>query len=258
MLARFRTIALGGLAAALLAAQPAQARADEPLPRFEDPLCPGVVGLKQDAAETVVGMIRGNAEALGLPLASEQTCDANIVVAFIDDGADYLNRLVGQNSTLFFEMDRGEREALLAETGGARAVLRVRARSRDGMPIPRRENLSDIPMAEMWGAHSKIYTATRNDILSALVLIDRGAVTGLSLQQLADYATFRALTHRLPPASARSESIVSLFDEGAERPTGLTDFDRKFLATLYDGLPNLPGSARLAALEAATGAPFTE
>ncbi|KRA80782.1 hypothetical protein [Altererythrobacter sp. Root672] len=258
MLARFRTIALGGLIAALFAAGPAQARADEPLPRFEDAVCPGVVGLKRDAAETVVGMIRVNAEALGLPLANEQTCEANVVVAFIDDGADYLNRLVGQNSTIFFEMDKGERERILAETGDARAVLRVRARSRDGMPIPRRENMTDIPIAEMWGAHSKIYTATRNDILSALVLIDRKAVTGLSLQQLADYATLRAFTHTLPPASARGESIVSLFDEGADRPAGLTDFDHKFLGALYEGLPNLPGSARLAALEAATGAPFTE
>ncbi|MBO9517731.1 MAG: hypothetical protein J7493_06655 [Porphyrobacter sp.] len=258
MLARFRTIALGSLAAAFLVVGPAQARADEPLPRFEDPLCPGVVGLKQEAAETVVGMIRGNAETLGLPLAKEATCEANVVIAFVDDGADYLNRLVDQNSTLFFEMDRAERQALLAETGSARAVLRVRARSRDGMPIPRRENLADIPVAEMWLAHSKIYTATRNDILSALILIDRKAVSGLSLQQLADYASFRALTHTLPPASARDQSIVSLFDEGGDRPNGLTEYDRKFLATLYEGLPNLPGSARLAALEAATGTPFTE
>lgn len=256
MLARFRTIALGSLAAAMLAAGPAEARLDEPLPRFEDPICPGIVGFKQEAAETLVGLIRGNIEALGLRLDKEETCVANVVVAFVDDGAGFVNRLAGGGSIVLIEMRKSDRDALLAETGPTRTALRIRPRTRDGLVIARRDNLMDIPSAEMWQAHSKIYTATRNDIFSALVLIDRDAINGLTLTQIADYATFRALTHRLPPATARSESIVSLFD-GGERPEGLTDFDRKFLRTLYDGLPNLPGSARLAALEKATGAPFT-
>ena len=49
MFARFRTIVLVGLAgAAVLAPLPALAQADEePLARFEDALCPGVLGLRQ-------------------------------------------------------------------------------------------------------------------------------------------------------------------------------------------------------------------
>ena len=205
MFARFRTIALAGLAgAALLAPLPAAAQADEePLARFEDALCPGVIGLQQEAAEAMVGHLRANAEMLGLRHGRERRLRgqlhrrlrrrrAGVPVAAARTARSYL----------FAEMTRDERVALMAETGPARAMLRVRARSRDGMPISRRENLTDLPQTTMWMAHSKIYSATRNDILSAMVLFDRDEIRDLSLTQLADYATFRALAHT-PARSGR-------------------------------------------------------
>ena len=256
MLSRLRTLALGTLAGALLAAAPAAARVDdEPLPRFEDRLCPGIVGLRVEAAETLVGLMRANFEALGLSAAPAASCSPNVVVAFVEDGAAFLKNLSDRQDRIFADMERHEREALLAETGPARAVLKVWSRSRDGLTIARRDSLTDLPRSVQQMAHSKIYTADRHDIVAALVLIDRDALAGLSLQQLADYATFRALTRTQPPEEARGASIVGLFDS-ANRPAGLTEFDRKFLATLYEGVPNLPGSARLAALTDATGHDF--
>jgi hypothetical protein len=257
MLSRLRTLALGALTGALLAAAPAAARVDdEPLARFEDRLCPGIVGLRVDAAETVVGLMRANFEELGLSTAPPSSCSPNVVVAFVDDGAAFLRNLSDRQDLLFADMERAERKSLLAETGPARALLKVWTRTRDGMVVSRRDSLTDPPQMQEQMAHSKIYTAHRKDIVSALVLIDRDAIGGLSLQQLADYATFRALTRTLPPEEARGASIVGLFESGANRPAGLTEFDRKFLDTLYSGVPNLPGSSRLAALTDATGYDF--
>ena len=261
MLARFRTIALAAvLGAFALAPLPATAQADEePLARFEDPLCPGVVGLRQEAAESMVGRLRANAELLGLRMAENGDCEANFVVAFVNDGKVFLSQLEDRNSYIFAEMSRGERVALLSDSGPARAVLRVRARSRDGMPISRRENLTDLPQTTMWMAHSKIYAATRNDIISAMILFDRDAIRGMSLTQLADYATFRALTHQTPdPAAVGAASILTLFEGGEARPEGLTEFDRAYLAQLYAGLANLPAPAKLADLAHATGTDAVE
>lgn len=260
MLTRFRTLVLAGLAGALLAPLPAAAEAnEEPLARFEAALCPGVVGLKREAAETMVGRMRATAEMLGLRMAENGDCEANLVVAFVDDGQAFLSELRDARSYIFAEIPRDERVELLGETGPARAMLRVRARSRDGMPISRRESLTDLPQTWMWSAHSKIYVATRNDIISALVLFDREAIRGMNLAQLADYATFRALVHRLPdPAAAGQTSILALFDEGAARPEGFTEFDLAYLSQLYTGLPNLPAPAKLADLEEATGVPTRE
>ncbi len=252
-----RTLILAGLgAAAALVAVPAQAQSDEePLARFEDAICPGVVGLRVDAAEAVVGRIRENVHALGLRLAPEgESCEPNVVVAVLADGGAFIDKIRHDNGWMFAEMDRGEAQALRDDPGPARAMLRTRTRTRDGLPVARRESLGDIPQATMWMAHSKIYTATRNDILSALVLFDRPAVRGLSLDQLADYATFRALAHTLPQnVAARPDSILALFEGGATRPAGLTEFDRAYLAGLYEGLPNLPAPARMSYLEEVTG-----
>ena len=132
--------------------------------------------------------------------------------------------------------------------------MRVLPRSRDGVPLPRHEDLTTPPQTAMWMAHSKIYTATRNDIIAAMIVFEREAIRDLTIGQLADYVTFRALTRTLPQtAEARSASILSLFEGGAARPEGLTDFDRAYLGALYEGAPNLRGSNRLAAMEKATG-----
>jgi hypothetical protein len=260
MLARLRTIALGSLGAglagaALLAPLPALAQTDEePLARFEDALCPGVLGLKQEAAEQMVGRLRANAEMLGVRMAENGDCQANLVVGFVSDGQAFLSQLQDRSGYIFAEMTRDERLALLADTGPARAMLRIRARTRDGMPISRRENLAQLPTTTMWMAHSKIYSATRNDIISAMVLFDREAVRGLNLTQLADYATFRALAQRLPgPEAAGQASILTLFEPGEARPDGLTAFDRAYLGQLYAGLANLPAPAKLADLAQVTG-----
>lgn len=258
MLARFRARVFGGLAAAaaLLAAAPAKAQSDEePLARFHDAICPGVVGLRVPAAEAVVGRIRANIHALGVRLAPEgESCEPNVVVAILADGSAFIDEMKADNGWLFAEMDRAEADALLTDTGPVRALLRTRTRSRDGIPVPLREGLSDLPQTTMWMAHSKIYTATRNDIISALVLFDRAAVRGLTLTQIADYATFRALAHTLPQNTAvRQDSILALFEGGAVRPTELTEFDKAYLAGMYEGLPNLPAPARLSYLEEVTG-----
>lgn len=251
-LSRTLVVWLAAAAAALVASPSALAQSDEePLARFEDPLCPGVAGLKQDAAEAMVGRIRENAELLGLRLAANGDCEANLVVAFVEDGRAYLERLHAKNPRVFGDMALADRRALLSSSGPVRVFQRIVPHSRDGRPIPRHENLTDVPQTAMWMAHSKIYSATRNDIHHALVLIDRDEIDGIGVGPLADHATFVGLTHVLPRTF--DDSILALFGSAPSRPAALTEFDRAYLRTLYEGVPNLPGPARLAQLEAATG-----
>lgn len=255
MFARFRIPTLAAAALALAAPAAAQPSAGgDPLARFSDPVCPGVAGLQREAAEGVVGRIRANVEAFGGRLAPNGDCEANLLVVLVDDGKAFLEQLKVQRGYLFAELDRDERVALLNEPGPAWAFLRVRDYSRDGMPVYRRENLVDVPQTWMWMAHSKIYTATRRDIHTALIVFERGRVGDLTLDQLADYATFRAMAQTLPDLASEGErqaSILSLFD-GGERAAGLTTFDRAWLGQLYRGLPNMPRSASLAELDEAT------
>jgi len=248
-----RLIAAAALAACSLASMPAAAQAlggerrDEPLARFADPICPGVVGMKVEVAEAIVGRIRQNAQELGLALADPASCEPNVIATFVTDGKDYITRLRARQGWMFVDMDEHEREALFKAQGPVRAWTRTVVRSRDGMQVSRREGLAQIPESTMWSAHSKIYVATRRDYLAAMVLFDRAAADGLSVFQLADYITVRALGgEAFREVAPGSQSILALFDAPQDAPRQMTPADRIYLTTLYEAIPNLPAALTLA------------
>jgi hypothetical protein len=237
------------LASAPAAAKASSAGGDEPLPRFQDPICPGVIGLKVEVAEVVVGRIRQNAEQIGLPLADERSCDPNVIATFIADGKAYVSRLAKEDSWMFRDLTAEERKALLEQPGKVRTWTRTVVRTRDGLTIGRRDNLMDIPQATMWMAHSKIYVPTRRDVTASMVLFDRDAISGLSAFQLADYVTMRALAGELlkdiaPPGG----TILTLFEAPDARARALTRHDLAFLKRLYSTMPNEPSAATIAAV----------
>lgn len=247
---------LSAVALLMLAPAPAAGQAlsgaarDEPLPRFQDPVCPGIVGLRQDFAEMMVGRIRENAQALGLRTADEETCTVNILVSVLNDGRAYLNGLREQRPYLFEGVGKDQRRALFEEPGGVRSFNRVVTRTRDGLDVGRRDNLVDLPRATMHAAHSLIYVPTRRDIVSAMVLIDRAAIGGQSVVQLADYVTMRALAgDSADRVAAPDRTILTLFDGPGERQAELTWADRTFLDTLYSSPPNMPAALTLARAE---------
>jgi hypothetical protein len=248
-----RLLASFVIAAVLLAPIPAGAQAfggaarDVPLARYQDPLCPGVIGAQLDSAQAMVSLIRENATELGLPLAAEANCEPNLIVAVLDDPQDYANRLKKDRPYLFTELSPAERRALFETPGPARVWTRVFTRSRDGMPVDRRENLVDIPQTTMMAAHSLIYVPTRRDIVSTMIMLDRRAVQGLSVRQVADYATLRALSDdATAQLSGGGESILHLFDSAGDRPAGLTASDMILLKTVYSTHANDPASTTLA------------
>ncbi|WAT16845.1 hypothetical protein OZN62_07785 [Aurantiacibacter sp. MUD11] len=251
-----KTLATAALAT-LAIAVPAKADGimEEPLPRFEDRICPGVLGLEREYAELMVSRIRDNAEQIGLRLSGseEEGCEPNLVVAFVDDGQAYLADLMERRFYLFRDMDPADREEMLAGEQPWRAWHQVAAHTRDGIRVGRRENLSQLPEAGMWQAHSRIYRPVRHDITYALVLFDREEVRGLSLRQLADFATLQAFSTEFPEeAETRESSVLRLFDGGEDLPEGLSDYDTAWLTALYDGIPNVPASFRLRNVEVAS------
>jgi hypothetical protein len=218
-----------------------------PLPRFEDRLCPGIIGLKPDFAALMIDRIRYNAKALDRWLGDDTACQPNFIVAFVPDGKAELEMLAASHRELFMPMTTADRKELMAEDGPVRVWTTTQMRTRDGMAIGRRESLDNPPVANMWMAHSKIYTAGREDITSVLVLFDMSDVRGKSLVQLADYATMRGLARTRPVEAdgAALDTILALFDPDGPGAPEMTDFDRAYLNSLYNGIPNLPGTMRV-------------
>lgn len=219
---------------------------DRPLARVADRLCPGVIGLKREAAELMIDRIRWNAEQLHMWMADETDCRPNLIIAFVEDGKSEIAGLVDRQPWLFDTMTTFERRALLAEDGPVRVWTTAETRTRDGMPIARRENLTDPPVVAMWMAHSKIYLTIREDITQTVVLFDREGVRGKSIIQLADYATMRSFARTRPAeGDAALDTILALFDPDHEPPPQLTDFDQAYLRSVYKEIANLPAAMKL-------------
>lgn len=215
-----------------------------PLPRFEgDRLCPGVIGLKADFASLVVDRIRANAEQFGLWMTEDDgTCAPNFVIAFVDDGQATLKQVADGQSWLFKDMPRHERVELLADDGPAHVWTTTQARTNDGMNLP--DRLDGRKASAMGGGGRRgVQLGAREDITGVLILFDRDDVRGLTLTQLADYATMRGLA-RTRPVDGDGQAmatILALFDQDATPVAEMTAFDRAYLGALYASQATVSG-----------------
>lgn len=215
---------------------------EAPLARFEDRLCPGVVGLEEDFAFALNARIRANADRLGIRLLDDD-CRPNFVIMFAEDGEAVFRQLMEESPEYFRFLDSGQKNDIL-EPGPVHVWTNVEPRTLTGMPIAQVRNLAAPPSTGSFGAHTRIYTTIRNDISSVMITFDRAAVAGMSLRQLADYATMRGLAQTRAPRDTVMDSILSLFDSDTP-PVGMTEFDEAYLRSLYDGIPNLPAYRKI-------------
>lgn len=218
----------------------------EPLARFEGYACPGVIGLKREYAEQVVGRIRMVADDLGIPLAKNGDCHPNIIIAFTEDGRADLAALQRKNKILSEVLAPDERRELLEEPGPARVLSIVETRMQNGSIVPRSHDLVNPPVGRMEGGQSLIKTGTHKEIVNVVLLFDRDKIRGKTLNQIADYAVMRVFTRTRDATGAKApDSILTLFDAGNTPPAGLTEFDRAYLAALYEGSAHVTGLSKL-------------
>jgi hypothetical protein len=219
----------------------------EPLPRFAGYACPGVMGLSQAYAESFVGRLRQIAEQLKIPLARNGDCAANIIVVFTQDGRADLKELQKKSAALSRQLEPQERRELLKADGPAHVFSVVETRMQNGSLVARRQNPTDIPVGQMEGGQSRISTGTEREISQVLVLFDRDKLKGKTLQQLADYTIMRVYARtRDAHGQGAPDTILALFDPGNDTPPlGLTEFDRAYLTSLYEGEAHVKGISKL-------------
>jgi hypothetical protein len=216
---------------------------EESLPRFETPVCPGIYGLRTEAAELMIDRLRDNATRLEIPLAKEN-CSPNLLVAFVDDGRGFLADLQRKQPERFCLLALSERTELLEEEGPVRVWNNVETRTGAGAPVPRRRCREQVPSRS--GGPGRMFLPSRRDIVATLVMFDRDAVEGMTITQLADYATMRGLSHTRPASGdVPMATILSLFEQDAAAPHELTTFDIGFLRSLYWWRPDVSAANKL-------------
>jgi hypothetical protein len=210
------------------------------LPRFWRPICPGVAGLKTDYAEAMIDRMRATLAQLKIRLAKEN-CAANLVVAFTGDGRALLADLQRDRPEIFRLLSPEEQAELLTDPAPVHVWNNIAMRWTGSGPPPGKGL-----KASVWGQLNRNAMPESYDIVGALVVFDREAVQGMTLDQLADYAVMRGLSHTRPPSGGQPmATILSLFDGPAGVPDQLTDFDAGYLRSLYWSVPNASAAKKL-------------
>lgn len=214
------------------------------LARFKAPVCPGMVGFHEEYAEMVVGRIRANAARLGVPVAS-WTCSPNLILAVVSDG-EALAKALARKRLGIVQAVPDSPEFAAAAPLPVHVLNNVVQRWTGAGPPPR-----DWPKmkASVRGQLNRSILPEARDLTSAIVVIDSRAAIGLTVTQLADYATLRGLSQVQPIAVAGSDSasatIAGLFVDGARDPQELTSFDAGYLRSLYNDIANRPAVSTL-------------
>lgn len=81
---------------------------------------------------------------------------------------------------------------------------------------------------------SRLRANTRDDLQRATIIIDTSRVGTIGFGALSDYVAMIALAQMAPDADTSAyDTVLNLFNEGANRLTGLTQWDRDYLKALY-------------------------
>jgi hypothetical protein len=213
----------------------ARVRDEKPLARFHDPICIATTGLPREMAIEVVNRMIEVAEQSGVPTGKEK-CSPNIVLAFGDDAGAQIERLIQKDNAVLASLSVEEARALRREKGPAYFWGSSEVRSRDGDQL-QYDGQGGPPTLKVSTA-SRISAPIRYDMRTAILVIEREALLGKSLRQIADYAAMRVFARTRQPSAPAFPTILSLFEPGAAAPSELTVFDRGYLQGLYQGQAN--------------------
>lgn len=225
-------------------------RVDKPIAKQYDPICIGVFGMSPDYSYTLIDTIEANARRLGIPIAGEGR-KANLLVAFVSDARTEVEQLRKDAPWLFSTLLDYEYDRVLRGNGAAHAWQTTETREVDGEQLDVAEiNGRQVQVARPFSA-TRFEQQIRTDMVGSAVIIDKAAVPGKTLQQLADYVSMRSFA----PVDDLSDggvdatgTILSLFDADITPPDSMTGFDWAYLDALY----KLPATAKGQAIHDAT------
>jgi hypothetical protein len=216
--------------------------------RWDTRLCVGVANLRGEAAQYLVDRVSTVAEDIGLTPGAPG-CKPNLMIIATEDGGALAAELVRQHKGAlrmggsgmdqggaalrrFQETDRPVRwwqvsMPVDSETG-------MRATRIPGECTGTCTNLSDFAPTINVFAASRLSTQIIDNIFRTIVIVDVSQTSDVNINQLADYIAMVSLAQINPDADTSAyASILNVFAE-PDGAAWLTDWDRAYLAGLYD------------------------
>lgn len=206
---------------------------------FLEAPCPKVFGLPERAAKAIEARMLENARELELNRRNpRKNCKHNVSVIFVPESEGPASSWLDDETPALKHLLSFQRHRVINEEGPVRAFSRDFIRSADGARIPENNhrqlgqvglNVNPVPYA------TRILVPIQVEIGGSAVMIEMAAARGKTSQQLAYYATMRALANLGgidPETTPAAPTILTLFQD-ENPPEELTNFDRAFLSMLY-------------------------
>lgn len=213
-------------------------RSDQ-LARFESEFCPRVIGFDAEWTPIVERLIRENVAAAGMEV-EPAPCRPTAVVIFSYDPQELVSGMRSRMPGLFSGMALPQLDRLTGTKRTAYSWRAVDMLSREGIPLQTAEGIDGTPARAKVVRNSTPSRLVRNvrfDIVNSYLVLDIERTPGMSLDQIAAFATMHLLLDLSEQANdvARSTSILKLFDsdDPTTAPPGLSSFDRHMLEGFY-------------------------
>lgn len=222
------------------------------LARWEDGICPKVLGLIPALAAPVAQRVRDVAAQVGAPVNPQPDCKPNIEIVFTNAPQGFLDDILKTHPALLGYHDTAEQEK-----EGARVLYPIQAwyltqtvdiRGKTELDVSRGVGSGfklDFGPARppMWSPDARVGDVTGNRLGDGLrsafnhilVVADPSKLTGYDRSAQADYIAMLSLTQFATLNGCQQlVSIVSLLLPGCTgKPDGLTDNDMAYLQGLY-------------------------
>lgn len=223
----------------------------EKLGRFEHDVCPDVQGLAKAQADAVADRIRLVAKTVGLAI-GKAGCAPNVVVIATSDKAKLIAELDRHRPEYLGDLTDSQIKAIERSPSPAAAwQLKGAPINAGGMELYQ-DPATGVYTNRTIDAPSRITEAVRPQFESAVVVVERKSLVGLTTTHLADYAAIRALTGADPQrlANGASPTILHVLEipMGGTAPITMTQWDLAFLKGFYDVRRNLSTGAQRSAI----------
>ena len=199
--------------------------------RFHDPVCPAVIGLSNEHAQTVRDRIIETARGIGARVDTSRKCSANLTLIVAEDSRAFVRDVRRKRPGWLGGLSPSQVSEVITGPGPVRAwsVSSIANELGGSRHTPDWDEKYDMLVL----SSSILDLPTRVQMEGSFVVIDRAAALGLSLAQLADYAAMRGLARTRAPERKTVSSILNLFEPGSVRQHELTRSDVIYLQTLY-------------------------
>jgi hypothetical protein len=232
------------------------------LARFNDRICPGVVGLNARQGQYLVDRIAQRALQVGLPVA-EPGCRANVLVlvsrdaqglaASIAEEQRYLVASYGVRENLSTRGDEALADFVMTprpvrwwhvaqtETTDGDVVGHTNPYGRTTGPSTQEFRGSEVTRVSPLG-FGRLARPTLQTVRNVVIIVDAERTGTVRLEALGDYLAMVSLAQLDPNANTAAQpTILNLFVEGG-RMSGMTEWDVAYLAGLYEAPTNAPDS----------------